>query len=170
MHGAPGATGSHRHDQGGAADFKLFDKDGKPVSINDPRYFQFVQHAARAGMAGGGSAPHYMGMYTTHLDPGHRGGVYEGSPAFRRAMQEGRKEFLAQGMPKPPSTARIDGANQAQATPPTARGAVDLTIKSDGSAAKGAEGGKELFQPSQVRNHEQMRPTQDGASPGIGHQ
>ncbi len=86
MEGAPGAVGSHRHDEGRAADFKLRDKDGNLVPIDDPRAIEFYRHAGRAGAAGGGAAPGYMGRYLTHLDRGEHGGVYAGSAAFRPAM------------------------------------------------------------------------------------
>ena len=68
-HNRPGGwTGSHRHDLGHAADFRLYDKDGKAVPINDPRHIAFAEHAARAGAGGGGSG--YMGQYVSHIDLG----------------------------------------------------------------------------------------------------
>ena len=66
-------------------------------------------------------------------------------------------------------TARIDTANDAQAQPPAASGEVAVSITSDGSAARGANGGSpDLFQPSSVRNTQQMQRTED-AGAGAGH-
>jgi hypothetical protein len=99
MEGAPGATGSHRHDRGDAADFDLIDEKGNKVPIDDPRYLDFVTHAARAGVKGGGAAENYMGRYRAHLDivGGARGGaegIYTGSRAFREAYERGAASRL----------------------------------------------------------------------------
>jgi len=71
----------------------LRDKDGNLVPIDDPRAIEFYRHAGRAGAAGGGAAPGYMGRYLTHLDRGEHGGVYAGSAAFRRAIAAGHEEY-----------------------------------------------------------------------------
>ena len=83
--------GSHRHDVtgGGAADFDLYDAEGKIVPHSDPRALQFVEHAAAAGAGGGGAAPGYMGPNRIHLGAGGSQIVYTGSKAFREAQQRG---------------------------------------------------------------------------------
>jgi hypothetical protein len=166
MAGAPGAVGSHRHDRGMAADFELRDAQGNLVAINDPRAIAFYRAAGRAGLSGGGAAKNYMGMYTAHLDP--HGGLYEGSPEFKAAVQGGYKEFKEKGMPTP--TRRTDAANDAATQPPGGRVKADVTITGDGSSSNKGAGGKDLFQAPTVRNHEQMAKTDDGATGGIGRQ
>ena len=125
MHGAPGATGSHRHDKGMAGDFNLRDAEGRIVSPNDPRALAFFQHAASAGATGGGAS--YMDdPNKIHLDI--HGGVYAGSRAFREAMRRGTQQFKTHGPPQrgmptattadkqPPPTATAD--KQPPPTPP----------------------------------------------------
>jgi hypothetical protein len=117
MEGARGATGSHRHDSGDAADFDLIDKNGNKVAIDDPRYLEFVTHAARAGVKGGGAAESYMGRYRAHLDVvgaerGGAPGIYIGSKAFREAYERGATsrltpEQLAEALKEP--TSRVAG-------------------------------------------------------------
>jgi hypothetical protein len=98
MPGAEGATGSHRHDQGRAGDFKLYDADGRIVPPDDPRALAFTEAASRAGVIGGGAG--YMAdPRSIHLDiAGGRGGAkgaYAGSPAFRGAMARGIEQQQA---------------------------------------------------------------------------
>jgi hypothetical protein len=59
-----------------------------------------------------------MGDYTAHLDPGHLGGVYAGSPEFRGAIAEGQKEFKLSGMPAMPDGTKFAGPG-APGTPST---------------------------------------------------
>ena len=138
MEGAPGATGSHRHDGGMAADFKLRDSQGNLVNINDPRAINFYRAAARAGMAGGGAAHSYMGDYTTHLDPGHRGGVYAGSGEFRTAIAEGHREFLEKGMPA--ARSQID-KSQVASTKVEGSGKLSVRVDAPKGTYASAEGG-----------------------------
>ena len=98
----PMRTGSHRHDLGKAADFDLFDKDGKLISPSDPRAIEFYRHAATAGVTGGGAGPGYMGGTRTHLDIDTeklRSPIYYGSKEFRQAIEEGKEhhqQYVAQ--------------------------------------------------------------------------
>jgi hypothetical protein len=96
MEGARGATGSHRHDRGDAADFDLIDEKGNLVPHSDPRALEFVEHAARAGVKGGGAEQGYMGPHRIHLDvvgAGRGGGpgIYRGSAALRAAYERGAR-------------------------------------------------------------------------------
>jgi hypothetical protein len=89
MPGAPGAVGSHRHDDGNAGDFNLRDKDGNIVSPNDPRALEFYRYSAQAGVTGGGHS--YMSdPNKIHLD--RVGSVYSGGPAFRMMIQKGQQQ------------------------------------------------------------------------------
>ncbi len=173
MEGAPGATGSHRHDGGMAADFKLRDEKGNLVSINDPRAIAFYRHAARAGMKGGGAAHGYMGDFTTHLDPGHRGGVYAGSEEFRRAMREGGEEYNRLGMPPKPDGVTIDEAqrsreqiDRSQSSTQKVEGTGKLSV--DVRAPKGTNveaSGQGLFKNTEINRQTQMEPTRRGPAP-----
>lgn len=93
MPGAPGATGSYRHDRGMAADFKLYDKEGRLVPHTDPRAVAFIEHAFSAGALSGGAAQGYMGAYSIDLGivPGPSGtaGLYYGSQEQREAARRG---------------------------------------------------------------------------------
>jgi len=100
MAGATGATGSHRHDSGDAADFDLIDKDGNKVPHADPRALEFVYHATRAGVKGGGAADSYMGQYKIHLDVvgaarGGGPGIYTGSRQLKESFARGERERLS---------------------------------------------------------------------------
>jgi hypothetical protein len=96
MEGARGTIGSHRHDRGDAADFDLIDEKGNLVPHSDPRALEFVEHAARAGVKGGGAEQNYMGPVRMHLDVvgaerGGGAGIYRGSAAFREAYARGAR-------------------------------------------------------------------------------
>ena len=58
MPGARGATGSHRHDKGFAADHDLYDDQGKMLSRNDPRRLKYLEEIVALG--GGGIGVGYM--------------------------------------------------------------------------------------------------------------
>jgi hypothetical protein len=59
MEGAPGYTGSHRHDEGEAADISLYDPEtGEELGLDDPRRIAFLEESARAGA--GGTGTRYM--------------------------------------------------------------------------------------------------------------
>lgn len=115
MHGARGAVGSHRHDQGRAADFNLRDEKGRIVHPDDPRAIAFYEHAARAGVTGGGSK--YMRDPTKiHLDidsERNRSPVYAGGRQFAGAIARGKEARRQLGPPIPPDQARktVDGAS-----------------------------------------------------------
>ena len=68
-------TGSHRHDDGGAADVVLYDtKDGHKLDMTNEadrlRMGAFVTDAVRTGVTGVGGATNYMGNNTLHLGGG----------------------------------------------------------------------------------------------------
>jgi hypothetical protein len=114
MPGVRGAVGSHRHDRGRAADFNLRDEKGNIVHPNDPRAIAFYEHAARAGVTGGGAG--YMSDRTKiHLDieSEHlRSPVYAGGRQFAAAIARGKAARREQGPPIPPEQARrtVDGS------------------------------------------------------------
>lgn len=95
MPGAPGATGSHRHDQGRAADFDLLDEKGNKLAIDDPRRVQFLEEMAAAGAGGAGMG--YMsdplkihgGITGSSGRVGEGLGAYTGSRAEREAIARG---------------------------------------------------------------------------------
>jgi hypothetical protein len=70
-----GWKGSTRHDDGGAADVKLYDtKDGHLLDMNNPadqqRMQEFTKQAVRAGATGVGAGMGYMGANTIHIGGG----------------------------------------------------------------------------------------------------
>lgn len=95
MAGAPGATGSHRHDLGRAGDFNLVDEKGNTVSPNDPRALRFAEEAATAGAGGAGASymsdptKIHMGITGSGAEVGKGLGAYAGSAAFRAAVARG---------------------------------------------------------------------------------
>ena len=152
LHKRPGGwTGSHRHDLGHAADFRLYDKDGKAVPINDPRHIAFAEHAARAGAGGGGSG--YMGGYTSHIDLGNRGGTYERHAAYNAAIARGVAARRAAGGRLPPApTRRVDVANDARTQHPRKTGTVGVEVKSNGTEAKAtAKTDGDLFDKTKIK-------------------
>ena len=110
MPGAPGRVGSTRHNQGGAADFKLFriDENGKKryLSMNnqDDRAIMqsFVTHSVKAGATGVGAGVGYMGEHSIHVGGGDVAS-WGGSKWIGQAHREGleqQKEFGAEGLKK----------------------------------------------------------------------
>jgi hypothetical protein len=95
MEGARGATGSHRHDLGRAADFDLLDEKGNKVPMNDPRRLAFLEAASRAGAGGAGTGymsdplKIHMGITGSAARVGEGLGPYAGSPAERAAINRG---------------------------------------------------------------------------------
>lgn len=69
-------TGSHRHDEGGAADIQLFDKNDPTKkldmrdTIDQQRMYGFIRDAASAGVTGVGGSERYMGPHTLHVGGG----------------------------------------------------------------------------------------------------
>lgn len=112
MPGAPGATGSHRHDQGKAGDFDIVDpKTGKLLSRDDPRRLKFMEEAAAAGAGGAGAGymsdplKVHMGITGKESVVGKGMGAYAGNAAERAAVDRGiarSKNF------KYPSTKQAD--------------------------------------------------------------
>lgn len=102
MEGAPGATGSHRHDHGGAADLKLYTiEDGKKryLNMNNPNDVsimkQFTSDSVAAGASGVGAGLRYMGAETLHIGGG-KATSWGGAPWIGEAHQQGllgREQF-----------------------------------------------------------------------------
>jgi hypothetical protein len=92
MHGAPGATGSHRHDQGGAGDIDLYDGNRKLDARNPEdreRMAAYVTEAVRAGATGVGHGHGYMGPSRIHIGGGktaHWGGSGWIGDALRKGL------------------------------------------------------------------------------------
>ena len=156
MHGAPGAVGSHRHDNGNAGDFNLRDADGKIVSPNDPRALEFYRYTAQAGVTGGGHS--YMSdPNKIHLD--RSGGVYAGGREFRDAIARGQREtdvFAAA------ARARMDAAKNS-GTENSLKATVDFNnVPSGVKTSVETEG--EIFKDLQVSKSRQNEVA--GGSPG----
>lgn len=110
MKDAPGATGSTRHDDGGAADFRLFreDENGKKTYLNmsnpeDKAVMEkFIVDSVKAGATGVGAGHGYMGSELMHVGGGtatYWGGADFIGPAWKQGM-EAQKEFGAEGLAK----------------------------------------------------------------------
>ena len=91
----PNRTGSHRHDFGGAADFKLFEMvDGKKryLDMRNPadaaRMEEFTAHTVAAGATGVGAGLGYMGPNSIHVGGGTRA-TWGGASWISRASQRG---------------------------------------------------------------------------------
>ena len=121
MHGAPGHTGSHRHDQGKAADVDVIDpKTGKVLPLSDPRRLKVLEEAARRGAGGSGARymddPNkiHMGITGSRSVVGEGLGAYAGTPEEKAAVARGLKnrltpeqmeaERVARNKPKTPTT------------------------------------------------------------------
>jgi len=67
----PNRTGSHRHDNGNAADIALFDGN-RQLSFNDPNDLplirSFIKNGKAAGLTGFGAGNGYMGNQHIHVD------------------------------------------------------------------------------------------------------
>ena len=86
-------TGSHRHDEGGAADLKLRDPTtGQLLDMRKPedaaRMRQFVSSAVHAGATGVGAGVGYMGPSSMHVGGGHPAS-WGGAPWIEQARREG---------------------------------------------------------------------------------
>jgi hypothetical protein len=195
MHGAEGATGSHRHDKGRAADIDIVDpKTGRTLALDDPRRLKFLENSAAAGAGGTGTrymsdkAKVHVGITGAGARVGEGLGAYAGPAHERAAVQRGlarmmspdqvaeaRQKQLAarqrdlqkeasEGKPKRDDTKRIDAA----VTPPAASGKVDVTLNSNGTKAEASvksEGS--LFNDTTVRQHRQMRSTEEAGQVSI---
>jgi hypothetical protein len=79
----PNRTGSHRHDNGNAADVQLF-SNGRQLSLNNandlPIIQNFITQAKQAGATGFGAGNGYMGDNTFHIDNAYSGLSYWGGP------------------------------------------------------------------------------------------
>lgn len=110
----PNRTGSHRHDEGGAADIQLRDvKTGQLLDMRKPedqaRMAKFITEAVAAGATGVGAGPNYMGPYGIHVGGGQPAvwGADETAATapvwVRTAFEEGRTRAAAPQ--RPPSAA-----------------------------------------------------------------
>jgi hypothetical protein len=98
--GTPGAArvGSTRHDDGNAADLKLYVEDDKGkrryLDMNDPNdkkiMSKFVTHAAEAGATGIGAGNGYMGSKSIHVGGGSEA-TWGGANWVGPAHEQGRK-------------------------------------------------------------------------------
>jgi len=88
----PNRVGSHRHDEGGAADLSLSDASGRVLDMNNPddqRMMQeYVTEAVRAGATGVGAGPGYMGPNLIHIGGGSEAS-WGGSRWIGQALREG---------------------------------------------------------------------------------
>ena len=156
MHGAPGAVGSHRHDNGNAADFNLRDSEGNIVSPNDPRALEFYRYAAQAGVTGGGHS--YMSDPNKILLD-RSGGVYAGGKEFRDAIARGQREtdvFAAA------ARARMDAAKNS-GTENSLKATIDFNNVPSGVKTN-VETEGEIFKDLQVSKSRQNEVA--GGSPG----
>lgn len=125
----PNRTGSHRHDQGNAADLDLVDERGNKVGRNDPRRLKFLEEAAAAGAGGSGagymSDPLKVHVGTTGSEAvkGKGLGAYAGNDAERAAVARGVQRYNQdQGI-----LARREAAAKEEATKVAGPGAVSDT-------------------------------------------
>ena len=113
MHGAEGATGSHRHDKGRAADLDVIDpKTGKVLALDDPRRLKFLEESAAAGAGGTGTrymddpAKIHAGITGAGAEVGKGLGAYAG-PAHER-------EAVARGLRRRMTPEQVTAARKAQ--------------------------------------------------------
>jgi hypothetical protein len=109
MHGAPGATGSHRHDQGGAGDFKLWDPKAKRyLDSRKPedaaRMEAYTASAVKYGATGVGHGHGYMGSQSIHIGGGSHAS-WGGSGWIERARRTGMAARGPGGQPVAPPVA-----------------------------------------------------------------
>ena len=115
MPGAPGATGSHRHDQGHAADLDMYDaKTGKKLSWDNPadrpRMAKFAEEASARGASGiGGPSEAYMGAGRMHVGGGTPA-TWHAPREIQEAWARGRQRFADAGGSKPMSADARTGA------------------------------------------------------------
>jgi TP901 family phage tail tape measure protein len=126
MHGAPGSTGSHRHDSGGAGDLKLWDPVQKRyLNSRNPedaaRMEAYTAAAVKAGATGVGHGPGYMGPESLHIGGG-KAASWGGSSWIERARRRGMAMRGPGGSPVVASPAKPPVA-----VPPTAAAAPPTT-------------------------------------------
>jgi hypothetical protein len=183
MQGAPGATGSHRHDQGKAADFDLVDpKTGAVVSRDDPRRLAFIEAASRAGAGGAGygymsdALKLHMGITGSGAKVGEGLGAYAGNKAEQEATARGiaqSKTFdVSQLGRKPPNitTLALKRNDDEDATRKivdsslvnsmankvmTGKAAIDIEVGSSKQASAG-DSDQGLFNPTRSKSAAQM--------------
>lgn len=163
MPGAPGATGSHRHDHGGAGDLRLRDPEtGQLLDMRDPkdqaRMASFTKAAVRAGARGVGAGLGYMGPNTIHIGGG-KTAAWGGASWVQGALQGGLAEkpvdmnaWRAQ-MDKAQSNemnAKVEGS-----------GKITVDVNGPKGTKVGAEGGG-LFKDVQINRSTQMLPASRG--------
>ena len=90
----PHRTGSHRHDEGGAADLKLYDPAQKRfLDMRNPedakRMSAFVSYSVAAGASGVGAGVNHMGPSGIHIGGG-KPATWGGAPWIRGAWAAGR--------------------------------------------------------------------------------
>jgi hypothetical protein len=113
MHGAEGATGSHRHDKGRAADLDILDpKTGKVLALDDPRRLKFLEESAAAGA--GGTGTRYMSDPSkVHVGiTGNRAIVGEGLGAYAGPANE--RAAVSRGLQRMMTPAQVAAARKAQ--------------------------------------------------------
>jgi hypothetical protein len=123
MPGAPGHTGSHRHDVGGAGDLKLWDPAQKRyLDMRNPadaaRMSEFVKHSVHAGATGVGAGLGYMGAQTLHVGGG-KATHWGGAPWIGEARVAGermRKTGTPLAAPKVTESAADVAAHNARMT------------------------------------------------------
>lgn len=102
----PNRVGSHRHDDGGAADLKLYVMEGgkkRYLDSSNPNdaviMEKFVAESVKAGASGVGHGAGYMGTQSIHIGGGHPAS-WGGSSWIENARKTGvnsREEFNKQG-------------------------------------------------------------------------
>lgn len=130
--GTPGAarTGSTRHDEGGAADLKLYETNEKGekrmLDMTNPadaeKMERFTRETVRAGATGVGAGPGYMGNSTLHIGGGSVAS-WGGAPWIKNALEKGRadtesgsKEFQSWKEKKAAEAAAASAPKQPEAT------------------------------------------------------
>jgi hypothetical protein len=181
MEGAHGATGSHRHDKGRAADIDVIDpKTGKVLDRSDPRRLKFLEESAAAGAGGTGagymsdSRKIHVGTTGSKAIIGQGLGAYAGNAEERAAVARGLKRMMTPEQvaearqkqiaanAKATDTARIDQ----QVAPAAPSGQVSVTVNSNGTKADAKTSTKgDLYQPPKITQHKQMQRTEDAGEP-----
>lgn len=151
MPGATGAVGSHRHDQGNAADLDLF-VGGRRLSANNPQdraiMAKFVATAVSLGATGVGHGNGYMGPSRIHVGFG-KTAVWGGSQWIREAHAAGLKGQTNIGNTADARTAGTDSGTGSANTPArgstetgggTLPGALQNILRATGMSPGGASG------------------------------
>ena len=152
-------TGSHRHDLGGAADYKLWDPEKKRYldfknEADRNRMEAFVQDTSKAGATGQGAGRRYMGTQTIHTGGGSEATWgEEGKGGFvSRGHAAGRRERLT------PEQLRIQLAELRQQR--------DTRL----AAAEEAKKNKAATAPTNTRVATLVPPSSHTHHPGDGHE